>query len=437
MRHAAIVTSIVLTLMSGFVLSQLWALEAPSSRSIPVAADPHQIEATALGFYQAVNAYLGSGDDASMRRMLHPGFVTNQPGSSWAGTTEDFLRHLDSVRRLYPSIQLEPEAASLGNNIASVTLSVSSQQRREFAGIEIDPIEVVGRLDVVRIERGLIVERWSSAPLAGQLEAYSSLSIDWRFASNTLATRVQEFSLENASEPVTNSFSHLLVIVKSGQALLDVTSQADIPAMIWRVQHGRAVPAAPIEPEMTVTLDSMETVYLPAGTEFRIWDSRNLGTSLIALEFGPPFSREIQQRAPLFEDLAGTLWSGIELEGVGNRLTLSLGHAALLPQATLSSREVEGMELTWVTGGSLEMASSSGEARVRKAGGTRSQLIDGHALLQAGETAAAGPGSNITYQVSGDTQATAWFLSLVPADPGGAEMTPIPTPAPGPNHTPW
>lgn len=444
MRHAAIVTSIVLTLMSGFVLSQLWSLK-PASPAPIQGATSSQLEDTALGFYQAVNVFLGRGDDTSLRRMLHPGFVTHQAGGAWAGTAEDFLHHLDSVRRLYPRIQLEPEAVSLGNNIASVTFSVSSQQMREFAGIDIDPIDVVGRLDVVRIERGLIVERWSSAPLAGQLEAFSSLSIDWLFPSNTLAARVQEIPLGSASEQTINPVSHMLLIVKSGQALLDVTSQADIPAMIWRVHRGHAVPAAPVEPEMTVALNPMEAVYLPAGTGFRMWDTSRRDTTLIALEFGlpislelgPPDPSEISSTAPLLETLGETLWSGIELEGLGDHLTLSFGHANLLPQSTLSSREVEAMELAWVTSGSLDMTGSGGEVRVRKVSGTRSQLIDGLALLQAGEAAAAGPGSHITYQDSGDTPATAWFFSLVPApvpvNADGMDATPIPTPAPRPN----
>jgi len=442
MRHAAIVFSILMTLMSGFVLSQLWALEPASSRPIQ-AMTSSQVEETALDFYQAVNAYLDGGDDASLRRILHPGFATHQSGSSWAGTAEELLHHLDSVRLLYPGIQLEPDAISLGSNTASVTLSVSSQQRLEFAGIGIDPVEVVGRLDVMRIERGLVVERWSSAPLAGQLEAYPAISIDLPFTVNTLVARVKEVPLEGASEPTINHARHLLLIVKSGEAFLDVTRQSaipTIPAMVWRSNHGHVAAATPIEPKMTIALNPMEAVFLPAGTRFRMWDSSNRDTTLIALEFGPPMSPEIPSSAPLVTALGRTLWSGIELEGVGDRLTLSLGSARLLPNSMLSSGATVGMALTWVTSGSIEMSAGGGEARVRKAGGTRSQLTDGHALLLAGESAAAGPGSTIRYLTSCNEPATAWFFSIVLASVDDASVesassTPDPTPAPPPNRT--
>jgi hypothetical protein len=229
------------------------------------------------------------------------------------------------------------------------------------------------------------------------------------------------------------------LIVKSGEALLDVTSQSSVPALIWRVNDGRVAAAAQVEAEVTVALNPMEAVYLPTGTSFRLWDSSNLDTTLIALEFGPPMSGQSLSKTPQLEILEGSLWSGIELEEVGNRLTLSFGHTTLPPYSTFSSRKVDGMELTWVTSGSLALASSSGEVRVRKASGTRSQLIEGHAFLDIGEAAAAGPESDIRYQNSGDAPASAWFFSLVPApvaaNPDGAEATPIPTPASRPNST--
>ncbi len=93
------------------------------------------------------------------------------------------------------------------------------------------------------------------------------------------------------------------------------------------------------------------------------------------------------------------------------------------------------MELTWVSSGSIDMAASSGEARVRDASGVRSQLDEGHALLEAGDAGAAGPGSEISYRAVGATAATAWFFSLVPTavETSGDEAdapTPVPTAPP-------
>lgn len=443
MRHAALAISMVLTLMSAYVLSQLWAMEPNTSHSIQAIPGP-QAEETAKAFYQGVNAYLEHGDDAPVRGLLHHSFVTHRSGSSWSGSGDDLLRHLDFVRRIFPGIQVEPEPAAFGNNTVSVTLTVAGAQPYEFVGMAIDPANVVGRLDLLRIERGMVIEHWSSAPIAGQLNSYPALSIDLPFSIDTLFARVQEIPVEAASEPMVNPFRHMALIVTAGEALLDVTGTVTSPAMIWRVSDGQAAIPAPVEPETTVALNSMEAVYLPAGTKFRMWGSSNQDATYIALEFGPPIFQETVSTAPYNRTFDGALWSGIELKGVGDSLTLSLGTATLLPQSTLSSPTVEGMELAWVTGGSIDMAGSGGEIRVRKTGGTRSQLIDSHAMLLAGETAAAGPGSTFRYQTSGDEPATAWFFSIAPSPlPAGpndttatpAGPTPIPTPAPRPNPT--
>ncbi len=413
MRHAATVISLCMALISGMVLAQVWALEPMRSPAIP-AVTSSDVEETTSNFYQAVNSYLDGGDDAALRRILHPDFVTYHSGSSIAADAADFMQQLDSIRHLFPGIQLAADVVYLGNNAASVSLSLSNQQGGEFAEIGIDPVDVVGRLDLVRIERKLIVERWSSVTLAGELDAFPALAIDLPIAIDTLVARVQQISLDGASEPTLNQFGHLLMIVQSGEVSLNVMDAGSISTVIWRVNQGRVAGPTPIERTMTVTLGEMEAVFVPAGTRFRMRNSGTRDADLLALEFGPPVSGDIPPTPPMLEALGETLSSGIPLTGVGDRLTLSFGHATLLPQAALSSQQIKGMELTWIASGSIDMAASSGAARVRDASGVRSQLQEGHALLQAGDAGAAGPGSEVTYRAAGNTSATVWFFSLVP-----------------------
>lgn len=434
MRHAATALSLCIALIGGFVLALVWG--QPPLRSSSIQAVPStDIEETALAFYRAVNIYLDSGDEASLRRLLHPDFVNHGPGSLAGGNAASFIQQLDSIRGLYAGIQLEPEIVYLGDNTASVSLSFSDQQRHELAGIGIDAVAVVGRFDLVRVERRRIAERWSSAPLAGELDAYPALSIDLPLALNRLVARVQQISLDGASDPTVNPFGHLLLIVQSGDVRLEVVKSATIPTAQWQMEDGWPTDPAPIVPGVTVTLDQMEAVLLPAGTQFRVWDDGSPGADVLALEFGPPVSGEGSPPLPILDGPGATLWSGISLSGVGKRLTISFGHATLLPQATLSSPEVEGMALTWVSGGSFEMSVSRGTMRVRDAGGLRSQPNDGIALLQAGDAGTAGPGSDIAYRVTGSTSAMVWFFSILPAgaeasENGGGAPTASPTPPP-------
>jgi hypothetical protein len=427
--------------MSAFVLGQFLRLEQPGPALLRAPAD-RRVEETVLTFYDVVNDYLGGGSDSALRRMLHPAFVTRHSEGAWAGTADDFLRHLDSTRQLHPGIRLEAEAASIGDETASVALSVVNAEKREFAGMGIDPAELFGKLEIVRIERGLVVERRSSAPVTGHLDAYPELSIDLPIALNTMIARVQEISLGRASEPIANPLRHLLVIVKSGQARLDVMSQPAAPAEVWRAHQGSIAPAVPIEPGAPVALEPMDAVYLPAGMQFQMWDASNGQTALIALDFGPPVSVDAGYSNPRLGlgPLDGALYSGIELERVGDRLTLSFGSVSVLPRSTLASQLTHGIGLAWITNGSLEVSATSGEARVRKAGGNRMQLIDGHAVLLAGETVAAGPGSTIQFLSNGSEPATAWFFGITPVSWGSVGADPaspaaVPTPARPPNRT--
>ncbi len=110
---------------------------------------------------------------AALRGTLHPKFVNHQPGGSTNGNDQGFFQQLDSIRRFYPGIQIEPHVTPLSSSAASITLSWNTVTRHDFAGIGIDPVDLIGRLDLLRIERGLIVERWSSAVLTGQLDIVS------------------------------------------------------------------------------------------------------------------------------------------------------------------------------------------------------------------------------------------------------------------------
>lgn len=439
MRHPTAMIALVLALLSGFVLAQLWSMDPIRLRSIQ-AISTAQVEATTLAFYEGVNDYLEHGDDASLRRTLHPAFVNHQPGSSAIGTTEAFLKQLDSIRHVYPNVQLTPTVTPLSSNAASVALAWTSMDLRDFAGIEIDLADVIGALDIVRTERGLIVERWSSGTLTGQLDAYPALSIDLPVSIDTLVARVREFQLRSDYQPATNLHAHMLLIDLTGEAFLEVLRPTAVPPMTWTLNKRQVADPARIESANLTALNSMEAVFIPAGTTFRMWNAGDQRATFIVLEFGPPMIGKNPQGAQFLSDLKPTLWSGVELENVGNRLVLSFGQAQLHAGARLSSPSVEGLELTWVIGGTIDMTGTGGETRVRRADGLRSQLIEGHAVLHAGDAGVAGPGSDVRYWIPDGASSTIWFFSIVAASNSstsnatepdmGSPTVPAPPPVP-------
>lgn len=431
--HRATAFALILALLSGFTLAQLWSLEPlrlGTIQSIPNS----QVEATALAFYQGINAYLENGSGRELRRLLHPDFVSHQPGGPTSGNVDSLLQQFDSIKRHFPGLRIEPRITPVGSTAVSVSLAWDPMAPFDIAGIEIEPADLIGRLDLLRIERGLIAERWSSAVLVARLDAFPALSIELPFALQTMVARVRPIPLQGDYEPTFSQQGHLLLIDLSGDAFLEVIGPASTPAMIWKRHQGRIADPAPVTAGMRVKLGQMDAIYLPAGAIFRIWDAGDQDAELIALEFGPPISGGIHGNGPLLTDLRTTLWSGVELAEVSDRLTLSFGRVELLPESTITSPNVSGIELACITSGTITMTGSHGEARVRAASGLRSQLVEGHAVLSAGDVSAASPGSRISYHATGTHSSTAWFFSLV-AEPDQPRAEATGTPA-GPTVAP-
>lgn len=413
MRQPTATIALTLALLSGFALAQLWSMDPMRLQSIQ-AIPSSQVEATTLEFYAAVNVFLDQGDDASLRRILHPEFVNHRPGGSAFGNTEDFLQQLGAIRDFSPGIQLDPTVTPLSPNAASVALSWKSMEQRDFAGIAIGIDELIGPLDLIRSERGLIVERWSSAALEGQLGVYPALSLDLPVSIDTLVARVRDFTLQSEYKPTTNLYAHMVLIDLSSDAFLEVLHPVAVPGMIWKLHRGRVDDPAPIESARMTALEPMEAVFLPAGTTFRMWNAGDEQARFVVLEFGPPVVGPTPQQPRFLDDQKPALWSGVELQDVGDRLVLSFGQAALQAGATVSSPSVEGLQLTWVSSGTIDMNGTHGEARIHRAGGLRTQLVDGHAVLQSGDSGVAGPESAVIYRTPGDGSSTIWFFSIVP-----------------------
>ena len=171
------------------------------------------------------------------------------------------------MRRLFPGLQLTVDVTTLSPNAASVALSWEAREQRDFAGIAIDPGDMIGRLDLVRIERGLIVERRSSGALGGQLDAFPALSLDLPGSLNTLVARVRQISLKGDYEPTTNRYGHLLLVDLSGEAFLEVLRPAALPAMEWKAERGQVAGPATVETGQIVTLSQMVQKALLAAQE--------------------------------------------------------------------------------------------------------------------------------------------------------------------------
>ncbi|MEZ4504707.1 MAG: hypothetical protein R2848_02320 [Thermomicrobiales bacterium] len=145
MYHRATAVALMLALLSGFALAQLWSLDPVRLRSIQ-SVPSSQVEATTLAFYQGMNDYLDSGSDDALRKMLHPAFVSHQSGGLATGNEKSLFQQLDAIKQHFPGLRIEPRITPISGTAASVTLDWHHAARTEFAGIVVEPHELIGRL---------------------------------------------------------------------------------------------------------------------------------------------------------------------------------------------------------------------------------------------------------------------------------------------------
>src|SRR5688572_9290932 len=104
MARTARAIALMLMLLTGVVLGQLYRLDSPGAATIP-AANPLALQ-TAERFYAAVNSLLETGDPSALRGTLHDRFVdraSDHESPASAGELEDQLL---ALRQSLPGIRV-------------------------------------------------------------------------------------------------------------------------------------------------------------------------------------------------------------------------------------------------------------------------------------------------------------------------------------------
>jgi hypothetical protein len=395
--------AVAVALLTGLVVGELHALvTAP----LPIAANSEPRAAQIAGtFYQGMNQLLEDGDPALLQTTLHPAYTDHALPSSPAATADDLETWLADLARSSPGIQIRATSTTIRNGFVASTLVLESRLPDSGSRLTLLFDASSTMHDLLRIENGRVVERWSAPPAdrlgwmtpVGQADFVSTL--DGR-----------EIALERIALPhharleVQNLYGAIL-LSESGSAETGLRSSQD------------SSPATPNtqSPDMSRLLPG-ETRTIPAAQPFWVGNSQREPAVLIMLSLRATHPI-VQRSSDPFALVAGGMVSrellsfGPAFSGIGEHLDVEINRIHLEAGATIAAHVVEEAELVLAIDGRVEVIVDAGVIGVLTAAGTISQRATTE-VLQPGEALMAYADSEVSYLPAGESSSTMMVITI-------------------------
>lgn len=159
MKRASVALLLVMALLTGFALRPT----VFQSRTAVDSASAVANSETAQGFYDALNHALGGADTAPLAARMSPVFASH---TSDTGTTQSADEFLGEVRAIAASPQ-RPRLEVISSEASGTNVVVGVRPvwngMIEVAGVKVEQSLPGPHYEVIRVERGKIVDRWAPA----------------------------------------------------------------------------------------------------------------------------------------------------------------------------------------------------------------------------------------------------------------------------------
>ena len=217
MQRSIIALLLVIALVTGFVVR---ATVFGSSASVDSASAAGASE-TAKTFYDALNDALGGAPVDPLAGLLSSIFVDHVSDARTTRSAEDFL---DEVRAIAVSPQqprLEVISSEMSGNTVVVGVRPVWDGTIVVAGVKVEKSLPGTYYEVLRVERGKIVDRW--APNFRWLDASESIEAPLSISSfSGIVTSLVRVELVDSHEHSWRAVGLGMVIVESGSAMLQI-----------------------------------------------------------------------------------------------------------------------------------------------------------------------------------------------------------------------
>ncbi len=353
------------------------AVRPPPPRSEADAPLEAANRALVSAFYEAANAAIASGDPTAVAAVVAPDFAERSHAPLAATDRDGLVRRLLAIHDANPALRLGTEAMAADGDLVIVYVRVVGTARAAVAGLRLaDDGTVWGSVDVFRVERGRIVERWGPPVDPAPPPA-------WRVAldlppptDRTLA--VARLTLAPGARHVASARDGTrVVLVEAGAVALDPIAT-----------HPTAAPPP--------TLRAGEHAVLPTGSGFAAANAGRAPAVLLDVALGaPPWgATPIGPPPPERGITIDVLFDELLIAVPASAAVLSAGAVALDPGEPLAWTAAPGPVLLHVEAGALALTATAplpwarAVASERTGEGVEATLTaGGGALLEAGTAA--------------------------------------------------
>jgi len=365
---------------------------------------------TATSFYAAINSLLKSSDPLSLRALLDAGFVDHAAAGEPPGTTRDLKTSLLAIRTSFPNLRLETSSTILGGDLVASTLSVTGNAHGLVNGVAVEAQLNGPAVDLLRIDSGMVIERWASSTLPNppKVETIATIAIDRLPSARVLL--LERLVFEGSTSRALSVHEGTVLIVESGGI-----------GVRLRTYGEAAHSGTPAVPDSGDLLVAGAVSYIPAGSPFSLETSGSQTASVLQLRIEglSPGDRTVpttvrQVVAPgVTREL---LVQGTAIRPSNGPVSFAIHMVTLSAGTTIAKHRVAETEIVWVMDGSVQVEIDNGDVGSLTEQGTvsrRSGLFD----LSIAQGITGFPGTEVACRASGQSSANVLLITVVPVEP--------------------
>jgi predicted ester cyclase len=399
----------VLALATGAWIGQAYALLASSDPMNEIDTPSGRAAETAWRFYDAIDLYFRVGDDTEVRKVLSPQLIDHVETSGPDADREGFLRYLAGLRESHPALRLAPSDVFSQHDRAVARLALDGTDSGAILGVPLSGRAPWPEIEIVRIERDQVVERWGSDVGYGMADPLFAEELTVSTQGEKLSYLRRVTFAPGGNDSALDRMPPAIVFVETGELEADISGRG-----------------ARSTPGVIRTLRPGSTIVIDGGTTVRLTNRTEAPAVVLLLSLGQPSGPPI---SPVAGRVA-TPDSGVSEQELASSGTLpvarsdskvmaELARVTLAPGTQIAPHAIGGIEIAVVEEGELTMADSGSPSAV--------WLRDpsGHTVIP-GPYAAVGQGHSLTisrlptaevevrtsYRNDGDLPVTFLFVRL-------------------------
>lgn len=389
--------AVALALLTGLALGQLTLLGGRSFEQRP--GRPAEAMRIGLEFYDAIGVYFATGQASGLRALMHPDFVDHRGSQPAARGTEAFLRALDAVRPFVTGDGLSATPTMSSGSLAHFSVALPGASATIF-GLPLAETRDLQNTEILRIDDGRIVERWSDFSAPAVLTPLASIVWDPPPASQ-MAPAIERVTMLHGSRMTLKHGTAHVVLVESGSlTIIEAPRGASNP------------PEFP--PDRAAIAEAKALVALPGSAVFAAGSS-----PYTLVNDGPAVARALLIRISGYALSSGSSASGafgtskndggVQIETLAaspvldNRngdWTIEIGRATLAAGTAIPRHNVEGSQLLVVEQGTLDATLGACKSRCARTIAGAGTLAGERHTLQAGHGISVSEGATAAYRAT-------------------------------------